>query len=148
MHPPYNAPSFLWGWHRVTSLFCHVTHSSMQGTHNCIMYSCIHNMHAETKGGKTNGIIWPVRPVLSPSAMISSTVTWCRPTVKALPMKFPPAWLEPELPPPPPEPGPELTNSRRESKNFLMVSKRQEANLWLQYHRRTARFLSTDLLHW
>lgn len=68
----------------------------------------------------------------SPSAMISSTVTWCRPTVKALPMKFPPAWLEPELPPPPPEPGPELTNSRRESKNFLMVSRRQEEDLWLQ----------------
>ena len=61
-------------------------------------------------------------PSLLPSAMISSTVTWCRPIVNARPMKFPPAWLEPLPPPAPPEPGPELTNSRRESKNFLMMS--------------------------
>ena len=79
----------------------------------------------------------------SPSAMISSTVTWCRPTVKALPMKFPPAWLDPELPPPPPEPGPELTNSRRESKNFLMLSRRQEEGYYFMSacvfsHRRAA----------
>lgn len=69
--------------------------------------------------------------------MISSTVTWCRPTVKVLPMKLPPAWLDPEPPPPPPppEPGPELTNSRRESKNFLMVPRRRGMEcLWLQSH--------------
>lgn len=79
----------------------------------------------------------------SPSAMISSTVTWCRPTVKPLPTKFAPAWLEPELlppPPPPPEAGPELTNSRRESKNFLMMS---SVNF-----RPAACSLCTELWHW
>lgn len=82
----------------------------------------------------------------SPSAMISSTVTWCRPTVKPRPTKFAPAWLDPELlpPPPPPEPGPELTNSRRESKNFLMMSKRRRSVNF----RWTACSLCTDLLHW
>lgn len=81
----------------------------------------------------------------SPSAMISSTVTWCRPTAKPLPTKFAPAWLDPELlPPPPPEPGPELTNSRRESKNFLMMSKRRQRSV---NFRRTARSLCAKLSH-
>lgn len=85
----------------------------------------------------------------SPSAIISSTVTWCRPTVKPLPTKFAPAWLDPELlPPPPPEPGPELTNSRRESKNFLMMSKRRQRSVRSVNFRRTACSLCTELLHW
>lgn len=85
----------------------------------------------------------------SPSAMISSTVTWCRPTVKPLPTKFAPAWLDPELlPPPPPEPGPLLTNSRRESKNFLMVSRRRQMSVRGVNVRWTACSLCTELLHW
>lgn len=57
----------------------------------------------------------------SPSATVSSIVTWCRPIVHERPIKLPPAWLDPLLPPP--DPGPELTNSRRdESKNFLMIT--------------------------
>lgn len=55
----------------------------------------------------------------SPSAMISSMVTWCRPIVNTRPMKLPPP-PEPAPPPPTPEPGPELTISRRESKNFFI----------------------------
>lgn len=56
----------------------------------------------------------------SPSATVSSIVTWCRPIVHERPIKLPPTWLDPLLPPP--EPGPELTNSRRdESKNFLII---------------------------
>lgn len=85
----------------------------------------------------------------SPSAMISSTVTWCRPTVKPLPTKFAPAWLDPELlPPPPPEPGPLLTNSRRESKNFLMMSRRRPRSVRGVNLRWTACSPCTELLHW
>lgn len=51
--------------------------------------------------------------------MISSMVTWYRPMVNTRPMKLPPP-PEPAPPPPTPEPGPELTNSRRESKNFFI----------------------------
>lgn len=100
------------------------------------------------RGTKQNASSGLCRPC-SPSAMISSTVTWCRPTVKPLPTKFAPAWLDPELlPPPPPEPGPLLTNSRRESKNFLMVSRRRQGSVRGVNVRLTACSLCTELLHW
>lgn len=61
-----------------------------------------------------------INSYISPSATVSSIVTWCRPIVHERPIKLPPTWLDPLLPPP--EPGPELTNSRRdESKNFLII---------------------------
>lgn len=133
------AASLLWGWHRVTSLLCHVTHafalSKMHGNKK---------KRWKQKQMASSGLCSP----FSPSAMISSTVTWCRPTVKALPMKFPPAWLDPELPPPP-EPGPELTNSRRESKNFLMLTRRQEEDYIFLCVCQTSclPFLQAELLH-
>lgn len=99
---------------------CYATHAlGMQDTYHTV--TCIEGdkRTGKNKQMASSGLCNPFLP----SAIISSTVTWCRPTVKARPMKLPPAWLDPELLPPPPEPGPELTNSRRESKNFLIVSK-------------------------
>lgn len=103
----------------------------------------VHSMRG-AKGKASSGLCRPC----SPSAMISSTVTWCLPTVKPLPTKFAPAWLDPELlPPPPPEPGPLLTNSRRESKNFLMVSRRRQRGVRGVNVGRTACSPCTELLH-
>lgn len=53
------AASVLWGWHRVTSLLCHVSHAFG-----------LSNMHGNKKRKtevktKTNGIIWSVQPLLT-----------------------------------------------------------------------------------
>lgn len=134
------APLSLWEWYKVASLLC----DPCTGHAGHISYCDMHRRRQENgqknKQMASSGLCNPFLP----SAIISSTVTWCRPTVKARPMKLPPAWLDPELLPPPPEPGPELTNSRRESKNFLIVSK------WQGYLRlqMSCRSLYAQLLQW